>query len=75
MKTFADLIDAFGPGEMAAVLGISRSHVHTMRARNSIPPIYWGLLVDAAPVRGISDLTHAKCRELREGRLLTSSAA
>lgn len=39
MKTFSDVIDAFGgPNPFGEAIGVAPSHARTMKARDSIPP-------------------------------------
>ena len=73
MNTFSDLIDAFTVPVVAEVLGLSRKHVHTMRARKAVPPLHWGALIEAAPRYGI-ELDHTKCRSLYESRVSEAAA-
>jgi hypothetical protein len=84
MKTFADIIDAFGEPDgppakrgvavVAKVLRIDESHVRTMKARNSIPPEYWSRLVEKAAAHGV-DLDYQKLHRLRDVRYQSACAS
>jgi hypothetical protein len=74
MNTFADVIDAFGVPVVAKTLRLDESHVRTMKARNSIPPEYWGLLLELAEGRGIEGLDYRKFRRLRKARFAEQEA-
>ncbi|PZR88383.1 MAG: hypothetical protein DI537_23890 [Stutzerimonas stutzeri] len=65
MDSFSSVIDAFGVKAVAEVLGLKDSHVRVMKARGSIPAEYWGLLIEAAPERGVDGLDFALFRRLR----------
>lgn len=65
MKSFASVIDAFGVKVLAELIGVKESHVRVMKARGSIPAEYWGVLIEAAPARGIAGLDFALLRRLR----------
>ena len=67
MDSFAAIIDAFGTAKLAVALGLEESHVRTFRARDSIPPEYWGEVIAASPVHGIA-LTWEKLAALRANR-------
>ncbi|GJE77750.1 hypothetical protein [Methylorubrum suomiense] len=47
MNSFAEVIDRLGIGPTAAALGLKDSHVRTLKARDSIPPTYFGALVES----------------------------
>lgn len=68
MQTFTDLIDAFGVAALAKMLGVAESHVRTMKARDSVPPEYWGVLIEKATERGIEGVTYQALRGLRTRR-------
>lgn len=68
MNTFSDIIDAFGIAVVAEILGIEESHVRVMKARDSIPPEYWGVLIEQAVKRGIKGLDYRRLRRLRAVR-------
>jgi hypothetical protein len=65
---FSEIIDAFGVSAVAEVINKDESHVRTMKARDSIPPEYWGLLVEAAPSKGIEGLNYDVFVGLRSKR-------
>ncbi|RAI28742.1 hypothetical protein [Rhodoplanes serenus] len=67
-KPFSDIIDAIGVPALAQLFGLPESHIRTMKARNSIPPEYWGQVIDAAPHHGIANLSHERMRAWRNGR-------
>lgn len=50
MTTFSDIIDSYGAKALADLLGVSESHVRTMKARDSIPPEYWPAILAKPPV-------------------------
>lgn len=68
MKSFADIIEAFGSGVVAEILGLQDSHVRTMKARDSIPPEHWGRLVEEAPLRGVAGVDWKMLSDLRAKR-------
>lgn len=74
-ETFSQVVDAFGIGALAQLLGVEESHIRTMKARNSIPPEYWGVIIEAAPSREIEGLTFAALREMRTARFTDAGAA
>jgi hypothetical protein len=49
MENFRDLISAYGTGPLAELIGKPPGHVRLMRARNSIPPLYWDRIVQNPP--------------------------
>lgn len=75
-SSFSEVIDAFatnepirtGPSVVAEIIKKEESHVRTMKARDSIPPEYWGALIDEASRRGIQGLTHRVFLDLRAAR-------
>ncbi|WP_040620349.1 hypothetical protein [Rhodovulum sp. PH10] len=67
-KPFSDLIDSIGFEPLAELLGLPESHIRTMKARNSIPPVYWGAIIEAAPSLGFPGLSHAQMRGWRQRR-------
>ncbi len=75
MNTFADVIDAFGPGEMATILGVKPQRVYTMRFRNSIPVDHWSVLVKAAPDAGVDGLTLELLAKIRAAHFSRSKAS
>lgn len=68
MKTFAAIIEAFRVESMAKVLKIPEQHVRVLRHRNSIPPEYWGQLIEAAPKYGITGLSWRRLKSMRDRR-------
>lgn len=68
MHSFSEIVDRFGIAALAALLKTDESHVRVMKTRDSIPPEYWGALIEAAPERGIDGLTYPLFRELRSAR-------
>jgi len=48
MKSFSEVIDAFGVSELARLLDLTEVHVRIMKTRDSIPPDYWGKIVAAS---------------------------
>lgn len=68
MKSFADVIDAFGYSALAEILDTKESHVRTMKSRNSIPPRYFGTLAKEAPKRGITSLDLERLHRLQDKR-------
>lgn len=73
MTSFDTIIDALGIGRLAILFGVRESHVRVMKARNSIPPEYWGVLIDEASKQGHA-LDFAGLRSLRAGRFRPSDA-
>lgn len=65
MNSFAEIIDKFTVPVLAQILGVDESHVRVMKARNSVPPEYWGVLIEAGPGHGLPPMTHAQLRQLR----------
>ncbi len=65
MRTFDDIIGVIGTAKLAEVLGLAESHARVMKARHSIPPEYWGVLIQQAPALGIADLTIDELLEAR----------
>jgi hypothetical protein len=73
--TFQTIIDKFGVQPLAKVLSVDESHVRTMKARDSIPPEYWGRIVDAAQSLGIEGVTHESLLTTRLSRFARNSGA
>jgi hypothetical protein len=49
MKSFRDIISLFGrPDDLAKIIGVSIYCARNWRARNSIHPEYWPLIIKAA---------------------------
>ena len=70
MQSFRELIDLIGVGPLSEMIGAERRHVHTMRARNSIPPEFWCALIDKAPEGLRGAVTFEVLQKLREaGRM------
>ncbi len=58
METFQEVIDAWSSTKaLASDIGTSDSHVRTMRARDSIPPGFWAIVVEKAGLRGHQGIT------------------
>lgn len=58
MNTFEEVIEAFGGATaLAEAIGIKPVHAQTMKARDSIPALYWRDVVDAARQRRIKGVT------------------
>jgi hypothetical protein len=68
MQSFKQIVDAFGIASMAALLRTDESHVRAMKARDSIPPEYWGELIEMAAAAGIKGITFRALRNLRRAR-------
>lgn len=68
MRNFSALIDDFGVPELATLLSVDESHVRTMKARDSVPAIYWGPMIEAASKRGIRGVTWKALKALRDSR-------
>lgn len=65
METFNAIIEAFGgAGRFGQAIGISYSHARVMKTRGSIPPEYWGRLVEAAMERDI-EISFKRLTEIR----------
>lgn len=58
MRTFSEVIDAFGGSRaFADALNIDEGHARVMRWRDSIPPHYWTEVAEEAARRGIKGVT------------------
>jgi len=57
--SFRETIAAFGrkPMAFAKAIGIPASHARVMKKRNSIPPLYWPRVVEAAEAKQIEGIT------------------
>jgi hypothetical protein len=66
MGSFKDIIDAIGAQRLAEAFKVTESHVRVMRARNSIPPLYWPDLIALAPHDGEHPLTFDDLKRFRE---------
>lgn len=75
MNSFASVIDAFGVKSVAELIGVKESHVRVMKARGSIPAEYWGVLIEAAPGRGIEGIDFSLLRRLRSQKFSAQSEA
>jgi hypothetical protein len=64
MNSFREIIAAYGAPNLAKILGVPRTHVHVMRLRNSIPPAYWRVLVEAPAPGGMPPVTFSMLGEL-----------
>lgn len=56
MNTFSDVIEALSIAGTADVLDITESHARTLKARDSIPPVYFRRIVEseAGSAKGIT---------------------
>lgn len=69
MRTFVDIIDAFGgPARFSEAIGIEAFHGQTMKTRGSIPPAYWNRVVMAARQKRISGITLESLAKIAEAR-------
>ena len=68
MKTFREIIDAFGISPLASALGVDESHMRVMRTRDSIPPKYWRALLECERPEALHGLTLAILDDLYEAR-------
>lgn len=66
--TFREIIDQIGSSALAKALAVEESHVRVMKARDSIPPEYWGIVIDESAACGIEGVTHEALRNLRGTR-------
>lgn len=73
--TFKDIIDEIGIAPLAELLSVEESHVRTMKTRDSIPPEYWGLVIDESGRRGMSDVSFSTLRQMRTERFAQTSAS
>lgn len=71
MTKFAEIIDAFGAGHLAELLDLPESHIRVMKTRDSIPPEYWGVILDHLPEHLVG-LDFHKLREIRTSRFSSS---
>lgn len=74
MYSFRAIIDAYGQGRLAQAIGVTESHLRTMRARDSIPSEYWSDLIANAP-NTLQGLTFDVLRGLRRQRFKKGKAA
>lgn len=73
MNSFAEIIDALGgPAQYGRAVGITTERAAEHRSRNTVSPVHWPKLIDAAQRHGIglshADLTriYAERRQARE---------
>lgn len=71
MRTFSDLIDEFGVADLAKILKVDESHVRTMKARDSVPPEYWGQIIEEAPKHRVRGVSWKTLKALRDSRFPT----
>lgn len=74
MNSFAEVIDRLGIGPTSAALGLKDSHVRTLKARDSIPPTYFGALV-ASEAGKQHGLTYELLHELHQEAVARRSKA
>lgn len=75
MDSFQKIIDAFGTDRLAEAAGVTESHVRVMRARDSIPPLYWPDIVAKAPDHLKGKVTFDLLKTLRAGRFAAAPAS
>ncbi len=68
MNTFVQIIEKFGTTVLAELFRVDESHIRTMKTRNSIPPEYWGILIEEGPKYGARGLSWRRLRALRDAR-------
>jgi hypothetical protein len=73
--TFRELIDKIGVDRLARAFDTDESHVRVMKSRNSIPPVYWGILIEEAASACIRGVTHKKLTMLRGERFAREDVA
>lgn len=66
--TFKEIIDKIGVAPLAELLSVEESHVRTMKARDSIPPEYWGVIIDETSRREIPGISFEVLRQMRANR-------
>lgn len=66
MNSFKELIDALGVRALSEAFGVAESHIRTMRARDSIPPVYWHDLVKLTGSVPFETLADWRDRALRQ---------
>lgn len=71
METFSGLIEKLGVARLAVVLDVDESHVRTMKARNSVPPEYWGPIIDEARHQRVAGIDWKSLKALRAVRFRT----
>lgn len=73
-SSFVEIIDRIGFDTLAELLDTEESHIRTMKARDSIPPEYWGVVAEHAEAHGLAvDWSHLKA--LRHQRFSRDRAA
>jgi len=75
LRSFSDVIDTFGVVELARLMHTNESHVRVMKTRNSIPPEYWGFVIDEAIRLGLIEITYKRLHQLRQMRFNRRRAA
>jgi len=75
MRTFNELIDAFGVPTLVKLLRIPDTHVRTLKARDSVPTEYWPKLIEAAPKHDIQGIDYPALLRMRDRRLKRGRAA
>lgn len=74
MSTWRDIFKAFGgPAELGRALGISTEHATQMRRRDSIPPLHWPRLIEAAREKKIEGVNYEALAKLAATASRTSS--
>ncbi len=71
MESFSELIDKLGVGRLAVVLDVDESHLRTMKARDSVPPEYWGPIIDEARAQRVAGVDWKSLKALRTERFPT----
>lgn len=67
MDTFVAVIEAFGGTEpFGEAAEVPDSHARAMKARKSIPPLYWPRIVTAAQSKGIEGISYEMLAKLAE---------
>lgn len=65
IQKYADVIDRWeSVTQFAGDIGVGPKHAHAMRARDSIPPLYWPRVIEAATKRGKDDITYELLAQL-----------
>lgn len=52
-KTFPELLSHWRTGELSAALGVPYVNARKMRERESVNPVHWPALIEAASEKGI----------------------
>lgn len=72
MKTFRDIIDAFGGGAaLAHKIGVEPVTARAWRMRNNIPPRYWEKVAEAAKSEGIRGINITSLYKLADSERAT----